>query len=166
MLSRKKLLGCGRRHGPVHVRALRMGSSWISRYGLEKVRVWPVHNREWPTCISGARPPIRTSVGTGITGVQSATMIRGLRRTHGWPAAMGILREMGMTHHRSGFKSFPLTCPAAARRAPRRLARSHASSRSAAAVTAAVGRGHPCPEISTCPREAHSGRIDRQLLEQ
>lgn len=42
----------------------------------------------------------------------SAAMIRGLRRTHGWPAAMGILREMGMAHHRKWHKSFPLTCPA------------------------------------------------------
>ncbi|MXI81756.1 hypothetical protein GR254_21350 [Mycobacterium tuberculosis] len=41
-----------------------------------------------------------------------AAMIRGLRRTHGWPAAMGILREMGMAHHRKWHKSFPLTCPA------------------------------------------------------
>lgn len=42
----------------------------------------------------------------------SAAMIRGLRRTHGWPAAMCILREMGMAHHRKWHKSFPLTCPA------------------------------------------------------
>lgn len=35
-------------------------------------------------------------------------MIQGLRRNHGWPAAMGILREMGAAHRRKWYKSFPL----------------------------------------------------------
>ncbi|HTY35444.1 glycosyltransferase family 2 protein [Mycobacterium sp.] len=38
----------------------------------------------------------------------SWAMIQGLRRTHGWPAAMGILREMGAAHRRKWDKSFPL----------------------------------------------------------
>lgn len=46
------------------------GSTWISRYGLESPGMACTQPR-WPTStISGARPPIRTSVGTGITGVQ------------------------------------------------------------------------------------------------
>lgn len=42
----------------------------------------------------------------------SAAMIRGLQRTHGWPKALGILREMGAAHHRKWYKSFPLTLAA------------------------------------------------------
>jgi GT2 family glycosyltransferase len=38
----------------------------------------------------------------------SSAMIRGLSRTHGWPAAMGILREMGAAHRRRWYKPFPL----------------------------------------------------------
>ncbi len=42
----------------------------------------------------------------------SAAMIRGFSRTHGWPAAMGIFREMGKEHRRKWHKSFPLACTA------------------------------------------------------
>ena len=45
----------------------------------------------------------------------SAAMIRGLRRTHGLPAAMGILREMGAAHKRKWYKSFPLNCTTSSR---------------------------------------------------
>ncbi|OBK43409.1 hypothetical protein [Mycobacterium sp. 1081908.1] len=38
----------------------------------------------------------------------SRAMILGLRKTHGWFAAMGILREMGAAHHRKWYRSFPL----------------------------------------------------------
>ncbi|OBI40748.1 glycosyltransferase family 2 protein [Mycobacterium sp. E796] len=38
----------------------------------------------------------------------SRAMILGLRKTHGWFAAMGILREMGAAHHRKWYKSYPL----------------------------------------------------------
>lgn len=41
----------------------------------------------------------------------SGAMIRGLSRSHGFPAAMGILREMGMAHRRKWYKSFPLAEP-------------------------------------------------------
>jgi GT2 family glycosyltransferase len=38
----------------------------------------------------------------------SWAMVRGLCRTHGWPAAMGILREMGAAHRRKWYRSYPL----------------------------------------------------------
>jgi GT2 family glycosyltransferase len=46
----------------------------------------------------------------------SWAMIQGLRRTHGWPAAMGILREMGKAHKRRWHRSFPLAQQAPAGR--------------------------------------------------